>query len=247
MFNKRGILGGSRKYSREFFQTLCNDLTQSGFDDIKILLPHNIVKLENSIITVDELLKRERNYPSLILKAISTSRNETFKILFINKNSNSVFADDTFPNAQSEPPQLYFQSPDPGRAYSVYNFFHDYLTKSSLLPYFVSFLSGILSFLVLIFEIVLFFSTRKGLLIHWGIKTILGDIAIFIIALFLLFQYHASPRGLWIKPKRELRVFYLLNMALHGEYKDNPLISLIFSIVGSILATLLLQWIGVIQ
>lgn len=36
MFSKRTATNGSRKYTREFFQQLCTDLYQSGFEKLEI-------------------------------------------------------------------------------------------------------------------------------------------------------------------------------------------------------------------
>ena len=69
MFNRRRDLDGSRKYSREFFEALVNDLSRAGFRDIRIRLPHDLVALDHSLISPDELLSRERNYPASILIA----------------------------------------------------------------------------------------------------------------------------------------------------------------------------------
>jgi hypothetical protein len=247
MFTKRGVLDGSRKYTREYFITLCSDLINSGFSDIKILLPHNIEKLEESKITVEELLKRDRNYPALILIAKSKTKKETLKILFINRNSKSVFADDTFPNAQSEPPQIYFQSPDPGRTYAVYAFFQEYLKTASLFPFIFSLLISNLSLLILLLETIYFIVSSKGLLMHQGFTSGFWDIALCILALYFIFRFFASPKGLWIKPQRELRIFYLINMAIHGEYRDNPLVALIFSILGIVIGALIVNWLGLIK
>jgi len=115
MFTRRKQLDRRRYYTREFLESLASKLTEAGFDRITTILPHNYPSVDpkNSEVPFTEFLERERNYAAVILKATSTSRNELMKILFINSNSRAVFADDTFPMAESEPSGLYFQSPDP--------------------------------------------------------------------------------------------------------------------------------------
>lgn len=247
MFSKRASLNGSRKYSREFFEKLCSDLTQSGFDQLNILLPHNIVKIGDALITVDEFLKRERNYPALILIAKSTRLDETLKVLFVNRNLHCVFADDTFPNAKSEPPQIYFQSPDPGRVYAVFEFFREYVQSPSILPWYFNWTIGSLSMFFVLLQFLVLFSSRKGLLMQFGYTTTTTwDILVTLLASYLLFQYFAFPKGLWIKPHRELHLLYLFNMAIRGEYRDNPLVALIFSVLGTIIAALILKLLGLV-
>jgi hypothetical protein len=246
MFSKRVALKGV-KYSREFFTSLCSDLVSCKFNDIKIMLPHNYVKIESSIIATTELLNRDRNYPALILIAKSQEYQETLKVLFINSNSKAVFADDTFPNGQSEPPQLYFQSPDPGRVYAVFEFFKEYLQTPSLKPFYTFLFLACISFIPLFFELNSLLSKKSLLLIRLGYTTNYSlDVLLLIVSFLGLFLFFAYPKGLWIKPKRELRLFYLINMAIHGEYRDNPLVTLIVTVLGTLLATILLKWLGVI-
>jgi hypothetical protein len=247
MFSKRAALNGARKYSREFFQKLVGDLSNSGFDEIHVLLPHNLVKVGESTVAVTELLTRERNYPAIILLARSTSKDETLKVLFVNKNSKAVFIDDTFPNAESEPPQLYFQSPDPGRTYAVFEFFREYLQTPSLASYRFAWITGYASLFFLILQVFFLVSQKMGLLqtrFNWYP---IWDFAITILGLALMLRFFAYPRGLWIKPEREFRPLYLLNMAIRGEFRDNPLVSLILSILGTVIAAFILKWLGVIK
>jgi hypothetical protein len=244
VFSRRAAISGSRKYTREFFQTLVKDLSDSGFDDLTVLLPHNIVALDESSISPEELLRHERNYPSLILIAKAPTRSETLKILFVNNNARAVFADNTFPNAQSEPPQIYFQSPDPGRTYAVFEFFRDYLQKPSLVPYLTAWMAFNLSLLFILVQILSLFSLRKAALdAQFGWHPFF-DVALSLVAMVLCFKFFAYPKGLWIKQERELRPLYLLNMAIRGEFRDNPLVTLVVSIVGAVIAGLILKWLG---
>lgn len=247
MFSRRGTLDGKRKYSREFFQSLVNDLTGAGFDDIKVVLPHNIATIEESEISVEELLRRERNYPSLILRVKSSSNNETLKILFVNRNSRAVFVDDTFPNGESEPPQLYFQSPDPGRTFAVFEFFKEYLKKPSLTSDWLQWFAAVLSSIFITLEILTLVTLRKSWLSNQYHVSASWDVIAIPVAMFIAFKYFGRPKGLWIKPNRELRLLYLANMAIRGELRDNPLVSLIVTVIGGLIVALILKLIGVLK
>lgn len=244
MFSNRASLHHARKYSREFFEKLVSDLRLAGFGELYVLLPHNVVDLNSAKITVEELLKRERNYSALILSSHNPATKDTIKILFVNLNNRAVFADDTFPNAQSEPPQLYVQSPDPVRCFGLVGFFREYLEKPKLQGH-------VLSWFVAVFSLVFIIANTFYFGNNWALAT--GSerrryIPLYafglVIALMFLFRFFARPTGLWIKPKRELRLFYLANMALKGELKDNPLVTVIVTVLGTILTVLILKLLG---
>jgi hypothetical protein len=223
-----------------------SDLRASGFESVSVRLPHNFVQVGQSQVTVEELLKRERNYPALILVARAERADETIKILFVNRNSRAVFVDDTFPNAESEPPQLYVQSPDPARAYALFHFFREYLQRPSLATYRIVGLLTVVSFLVMLGEILAIASRQTTLLaLRWGVHPA-WDIPLMLVALVLLFRFFSEPKGLWIKPTREVRLLYLAAMALRGDLRDNPLVTLVVSIIATVLATLILKLLHVL-
>ncbi len=247
MFSKRQSLGVRKFYSRDYFVTFASQLEQAGFATITIKLPINKVPLSESTISITELLNRDRNYPSLILEAFNTERNESIKVLFVNINSNAVFNDDTFPNGQSEPPQLYIQSPDPARLYSLFGYYNEYLTKDVKSKTWASWLSGgIFSIVLLLLELVAFVSKGKGLLMfrfEWHISV---DLLAMAIAAIISYKFYSEPTGLWIKPKRPLKIFYLLNMAIRGELKDNPIVTLIVTVIGGLIVMLIGKLIGLL-
>jgi len=244
MFSIRRTLEGSRKYSREFFESFVSDLTKARFDRIEVLLPANQVGAEAHVVSPGELLNRERNYASIVLRAINIRKKETLKVLFINRNSRAVFLDDTFPSGESQPPGLYFQSPDPGRTYSVFHFFHDYLkrpgTSGSI------WLAAIVAGFVLFTEVVAALSMRTGVVAAQWRQSPFWDVLLVALSLLILYRYFATPRGLWVKPRREARLLQLANMALRGELKDNPLVSLVVSVLGTVIAALILKWLGLL-
>ena len=244
VFSKRGGLGGSREYSREFLEAFLADLSRAGFDQIEMMLPHNLVGIEQHIVSPRDYLDRERNYPSVILRATDSSKRETLKVLFVNRSSKAAFFDDTFPSGESARPGLYFQSPDPGRTYSVFQFFYEYLTGPGTAT--IPAALGMLATLALAFEALgLVFERNGAIASTWG-QSIAWDVALIIASAVLVFAYYASRRGLWVKPRREIRLLQLANMALRGELRDNPLVSLIITVLGTVIGAIILNWLGVL-
>ena len=95
------------------------------------LQAYSSVDPRQSVVPFDDFLRHERNFAAVILRAESSQKNELLKLLFVNSTARAVFVDDTFPMAQSEQPALFFQSPDPGRVYAVFEFFHDLLSQQA--------------------------------------------------------------------------------------------------------------------
>lgn len=246
MFSRRRSLDGTRKYSREFFEKLLADLEHAGFSGAEIRLPHNVVGMDNCLISPRELLNRERNYPSLILVAVRPGSQETLKVLFVNRSARAFFVDDTFPSGESQPPGLYFQSPDPARAYAVFEFFYDYLRTPRLAGYRALFLLACLAGLVLVSEVLSLTHLRDGVLsIRWGPHP-LWDLLVLALSPLAIFRFLAEPKGLWIKPTRDLRFLQLLRMAARGDFKDNPLVTLVITILGTVVAAVILKWLGLL-
>ena len=244
VFSRRRTLDGSRRYTREFFQALQKDLGTAGFTQLEIILPHNVVNLEESVISPEELLKRDRNYPALILRAHAKDRGETLKILFVNRRTVAVFADDTFPNGVSEPPQLYFQSPDPGRTFAVFEFFHEYLQHAGRGSVRALVFASFGAFLLLASETISFLGHRTGALAHTYGFSPAWDVVTAVLAVAIIFRASGQPKGLWVKPTREIQPYYLLMMALRGELRDNPLVTVIVAVLTTILTALLLRFLG---
>ena len=222
MFSRRRTLDRRRKYTREFFETLISRLGEAGFDDIRIVLPHNYSSVDprNSIVSAEDYLGRERNYAAIIVLAQSAPRNETLKILLVNSAATAIFVDDTFPSAASEPPALYFQSPDPARAYALFEYFHEYLSQGSLGRFVFHSVAGLVSILFIGLEMFAALGRRRGILsLNLDTPTFL-DVVLTIIAGILAYGFYSQPTGLWIKPRRELRLLYLAKMAVRGVLRS---------------------------
>jgi len=214
------------------------------FTEQNILLSHSVVGLENAKLSVEDFLRLERNYPAIIFIAHSRDRDETIKIFFVNKNTKSVFADNTFPNAESEPPQLYIQSPDPARLFSLMGFFKTYLERPALGPHVLFLFLNLASLIFVIYQAFYFLKLSGVAFTEENLRWSIFRLVCVLVALLCMFKFFALPTGLWIKPKRELRVFYLVNMALKGELKDNPLVSLVVSVLGGVVTVLILKLVG---
>ncbi len=247
MFSRRRALDGSRQYSREFFEAFIADLRRAGFDRVRVRLPHNLVGLDQESVDIEAFLNRERNYPSAILVASNEQRQETLKVLFVNlKAARAVFVDDTFPNSQSEPPQLYFQSPDPARTYAVFEFFHEYLQRSSLMRHWVLWFATVVGGVVIAAEALSLLSRGRGFLTVVRGTFWVWDIVFAGVAVVVFFGFFSEPKGLWVKPTRELRLFYLVRMAARGELRDNPLVSLVVGILGAVITAVILKLLGLL-
>jgi len=200
----------------------------------------------HSEVEFADYLGRERNYAPVILKAAATSKNELIKILFINSNARAVFADDTFPAAESEPPGVFFQSPDPARAYALSEYFYEVLSAPSKRRFIVLSIAAMLSLLLILLELLTAASGKAGFLQErYGI-TPWVDLGLTLSGLVILYKFLALPTGLWIKPKRDTRLLYLANMAVKGEFEDNPLVQLTITVIGGLVVAFLAKLLGLI-
>jgi hypothetical protein len=236
-------------YSRDNLEKLGNDLHEAGFDKISVKLPHNLVGIESQEVPLQEFIERERNYPAVIFSAVSTERRETVKILFVNISRKTFFVDDTFPSGHSEPSELFVQSPDPARVYSLAGFFGDYFkgrgkrSSSALksLTYFAA-LFLLLGQILSLMKGRGFFSTVYASL-PFGAAL---DLATSAIALFIVFTSFRTPTGLYVNPPPRSNLWTLANRAIKGEVMDNPLVSLIVTVIAGLVTALLLKLLGVL-
>ena len=211
------------------------------FTHIQLRLPRNLIPAkEKDLIPLGTYLNRERNYPSVILIAENPKSKETIKVLFVNISKETYFVDDTFPSGHSQPTEIFVQSADPARAYSLLEFFYEYIsTQSHNYPStFTAFiLAGAFSL-----EVISFVSSGSLLFssIHFAI-----DLGILFISIMGLYNYFFSPQGLHIR-FRESSIGSLVFKALHGEFRDNPVVSLLVTFIGTVLASLVLKLLGII-
>jgi len=260
MFSKRGALGSNRAWDKGFVVELATDLTNAGFKDITVKLPVDLEILVRDEIPVKSRVKseiksreislkrfvdNERNYPAVIIVAQNKQKKEMIKILFVNISTKTNFMDVTFPSGHSEPSQLYIQSPDPARVYSLYHFFMEYLDDKS-----ESRAGGaFLNFFALIFlsaELLSFVGTRKGFLQNvWNYN---GWVDLLITTFILFFQYRffKSPTGLSVNKRETATVGSFLQRAIKGEFKDNPLVTIILGVLATILSALILRILGLL-
>jgi hypothetical protein len=246
MFSKRKALSTIHLWNKAFLVKLASDLSSCGFTNIIVKLPHNLVGREKSEIALQELLDRERNYPSAILVATNEQTQEIIKILFVNISRKAFFLDDTFPSGHSEPPELFVQSPDPARAYSLFNFFYEYLQREKSSYTYWNLLLGLFSILFICAEFLSLIAGRRSMFQFIGKYGPLIDIVGSLIALALLYRYFTAPRGLFVKERKDVKVISYINMALKGELRDNPVVNILVSVITAIITALLLKWFGLL-
>ncbi|UYN90732.1 MAG: hypothetical protein KIT08_05720 [Anaerolineales bacterium] len=246
MFSKRKSIGGSRYWDKAFLNEFATMFRNAGFSVIRIRLPRNLIPAkEKDYISLETFFNRERNYPSIILEATNAKSKELIKVLFVNISKETYFVDDTFPSGHSQPTEIYVQSPDPGRTFSLLAFFYEYLSERSKGSF--SAFSGLVFALGLMAEVMSLFSDGKLLFVQMFKNPALFFVDLFIIFIFLagLYGYLSSPQGLHIR-FRDSSVGVMLRMALRGELRDNPIVNLVVTVLGTILASILLKFLGVI-
>jgi hypothetical protein len=243
MFTRRKSINKRAKFNRPFFETFVQRLKDAGFDKISVILPHNYPSVDpkESCVSVEEYLRRDRNFAAIILQAQSTLNNELMKVLFVNSNARAVFVDDTYPSAASEPPSLFFQSPDPGRAFAVFEYFYEVLSKVTAVGFVFLSITGLISIIFILSEMMVFAKKKIGLIQYIYSASTGWDYLFSILSILILFKYFFEPTGLWIKPKRELRILNMIKMAVRGEYRDNPIVQLFVTIVGGSIVAILMK------
>ncbi len=237
MFSRRRSLDRRRKYSKEFFLSLLQHLSEAEFSEISIVLPHNYetVDPKKSVVSVEDFIKRERNYAAIIVVARAKEKNEILKVLFVNSSAKALFVDDTFPSAASEPPALYFQSPDPARAYALFEYFFDFLNQGSLQNFILYSIIQLMAIIFFLSEL-LYFGGKKEFLISGKFHlSSYVDLIALAFCIVLMYKFFFVPSGLWIKQKRETKLLSMLKMAIRGEYRDNPIVQLAIVIIGGLI------------
>jgi hypothetical protein len=242
MFTARKRLKGNRLYSREFLVSFSEDLKRAGFTEIYIKLPHNIVGTENNKISLDDFLNKERNFPSLIFESINPTNNEEIKILFVNISAKAFFVDDIFPSGHSEPQEIFVRSNDPARVYSLINFFKSYIENESIKSptIFISIIY-IISLIFIISQIFSLFAQFKFILNYKYQLPVWLDVSLLLVSLFVMYKMILIPKGLYITKRPDRGVVRYINMALKGQLVDNPMVSLIISILGSLIVAIIFK------
>lgn len=257
MFSKRNALPGSQKWNREFFLSFTTDLHDGGFTDIKVKLPINILMvvadeltedqikshIQDRELTLQQFLDKERNYPAMIFIAKNPDTKEIIKILFGNISKETVFNDSTFPSGHSSSSTLYVQSPDPARVYPLFDFVYDHLTKQGTSVVLGS-IFGFLSIIIIAIEIIAFIGTGNFFLQHSWKVHFSFDLIVIVICSIILYNFFKTPLGLSVNDRKTAKLINFLRRAIRGEYRDNPIISLMVSIIGTIVAALILTLIG---
>lgn len=243
MFIRRKALSGRTKYDKNFVIALRDKLLEAKLDTITIKIPHNYSKdNEESEISIDEFLNRERNYPSIILRATNNNKEEV-KILFVNISAKSFFYDHTFPSGHSEPSELYISTSDPVRTWGLFEYFFSYISRNENKSEVFVVIGFFLSLTMFIAEFASYLNTEKLILnSKFGYSPAI-DIGAIIICLIILVRYFNSDKGVYVK-ERDKKASQMLLMLIKGEFRDNPILNFALSIVASIIASILLAYSG---
>ena len=163
--------------------------------------------------------------------------------MFVNLSRKTAFMDNTFPSGHSIPSQLYVQSSDAARIYSLFHFFYDYLNREGKSTTNIALL-GILAVFLTAAQIISFISVGKGLLqSFWGI-TPLFDLGATLLFLFIQYRFFRSPTGLSVNDRRTATTASFIQRAIRGEFKDNPVVNIVVGVIASILSAIVLRLIG---
>jgi hypothetical protein len=257
MFSRRKSLASGHKWDRQFLESFVADLNRGGFTRTIVKLPINletilrdelsheqvITNLQAREISFEEFLNRERNYRAVILVAENNTTRETIKVLFGNMSEKTSFSDSTFPSGHSASSTLYVQSPDPARVYPLFDFFYDYLTKQGD----STVLRSIFSFLFLILfavEAIVFLGSGKGFFqVMWNTTPVI-DVMVVLTSTYLTYNFFRTPIGLSVNERETATLPNFFQRAIRGEMRDNPLVSIIVSVLGTVIAALILYALG---
>lgn len=243
MFVRRKTLTGRTTFNKNFVIALRDKLTEANLDAITVKIPHNYVKdKEDSEISIDEFLNRERNYPSIILRA-TNDNNEEIKILFVNISAKAFFYDHTFPSGHSEPSELYISTGDPVRTWGLFEYFYNYIKGSGSKSDMIIVVAFFISLTMLIAEFSSYINTKKLLLNSKFGYSSAFDIGSIILCFIVLLTYFNSDKGVYVK-ERDKKASQMLLMLIKGEFRDNPILNFALSIIASILASIILAYSG---
>ncbi len=243
LYSKRKSFSRSIKFNKAFLESFKNALAAGGFSQVVFRLPHNILsEKENDVISYDDFLKRERNYPSVILIAINPKTDETVKVLFVNISTKTFFKDNTFPSGHSEPSELYIQS-TPDRLYSLFEFYYNrFFTVTDPRSVMVEPLLGILSLFVLLYYFASMLMNKPAYFSSIYHAALLDYLSMALSIIFL-FIFLNRQTGLYVKEK-EFKPTVWFKMAIRGEFRDNPIVNLVVGITGGFIVVLLAHILG---
>lgn len=236
MFSKRKDFNQNlHKFDKAFLVSFVDNLKESWFWDITVKLPHNLVETWKDEINIQDFVDRWRNYPSIILIAKNNNR-EIIKILFVNISKKAFFKDDTFPSWHSEPSELYVQSPDPARVYSLFGYFYDYLRHTKKIGA-LNIVLYLISIFGLAIEMFAWILRKHPLFDKWWI-----DVLFIAFCIVFIGRFFYQDTWLYVKEKEHKNIAYI-KRALKWDFRDNPIINIIISLACSIVAGLILEFI----
>jgi len=84
-------------------------------------------------------------------------------------------------------------------------------------------------------------SKKAGVLQQFLLLPAHWDYLIMAASIWVAYKFFKAPTGLWIKPTRELRILNMVKMAVRGEYRDNPIVQLVVTVVGGFIVAVILK------
>ena len=242
MFKKVNSFIRSPSLDGDNLVILVEELKKCGFSEFKVKLPYNKIEdISKHELSLEEFLKRDRNYAATILSCTRNDK-EQIKFLFVNRSSvETNFYDDNFPSGHSMSSHIMVISEDPVQMIGLMDYFFDfvkrkYINKNEWFLIILFFLS--IAFIVL--QVSSLNEYRTLYFNHGNQKLLIVDIIGIITSLILIYRYFNVQRGLYIKDRNKTLSNYI-DLLIRGEYKDNPLFALIIGVVGSIVATLIMN------
>ena len=141
------------------------------------------------------------------------------------------------------------QSPDPARVYALSGFFSDYFQsigrKKWSVPRFFLYLGALVLLVAEFLSVVGGKGFVSSLYPSLGFGALM-DLILGALAIYIVFISHRTPKGLYVNPPPRHSIWSLANRAAHGQVMDNPLVSLIVTIVAGIITALVLKALGIL-
>ena len=235
-------LNRAAAYDREFFRHLFAQLEASGLSRTTVLLPTNLFDAEFRSPDPEAFLGLTVRVPAVLIRASSQDKSETLRFIVADKNKKSVFPDEQFPYVDGGEARVHVVSPDPVRAFALAGYFGRYAWENGKQPDFASHPVWVFTFgLSLLLEVATF-STEHRLLLQSVWRTpLVADVIFMVFALWILVPALTRPSGVVMHARRSS--FGFLGDFLRGRFKDNPLLIMLYAIVGTLIGGILLHFI----
>jgi len=240
MFSRKSDFSGRLLFDRKSFIEIIEKFKTAGFSDIVIVIPNEYKAFKKKTFTVEEFVNLNYNFLAQILIA-KNNDNETIKILFINNsNFEASFNDTSFPSISSESSKFFVYTNDPVRLPGLIDFIKSLLRESSLRGPILSKIQNYLLFIAYFYIGIVGFA-----ILNPTVKNLINNqiglfSTLFIFCLLYIFSLNIKPGGLYIN-KFEHPFVSFTKRIFSCDFKNNPIINSLISIIKFVLAGLFLQ------